>query len=260
MSLTPYFDCITYSGSGGTVSLQAVDVALVGWADRSAVTTGDLVKFDVSPSPTEVGTYSVATDALEWQWVPDDSTVAIWNPGCARHCEIFVDYSGAMYARAYTNGMMKTITVAHIQVTDQLSVTAVPAYGPAGFQARFTAQNSDSAGVNVNNWTFIPDSAGGTMPTSCGSANPCVWNVPVSGTMQATVVVHGRLKKATVHVDVVPCPTSDALLDNPALRRMMDSLWKLSFPNPSNPESWRERNMFVYDSSGTTIGSQSLIR
>jgi hypothetical protein len=35
-SSSPDFDCITHSGSGTTASFEAVDVALVGWANRSS--------------------------------------------------------------------------------------------------------------------------------------------------------------------------------------------------------------------------------
>lgn len=68
-SSQPSFDCFTYSGTAGSVTLQAVEVALAGTADRSAVTTGDIAKFDVGPSPVDVGGFSVSTDELEWQWV-----------------------------------------------------------------------------------------------------------------------------------------------------------------------------------------------
>ena len=42
-------------------------------------------------------------------------------------------------------------------------------------------------------------------------------------------------------------------MDNPKVQPMMDSLWKLSIPNPADPNTWRERFMYVYDSSGTTV-------
>src|SRR5690349_24343901 len=129
------------------------------------------------------------------------------------------------------------VTVAHIQVTDNLTLKATPTYGPANYRATFTATNSDGAGVFNASWSFQPDSGSGTITPSCGSANPCAWNVPQSGTMTVTALVHNRYKKASVHVEVVPCPQGDPFQDNPDFRRLEKTLWDSS--NTAGPNNVR---------------------
>lgn len=90
----------------------------------------------------------------------------------------------------------------------------------------------------------------GSPGSPCGSANPCVWNVPQSGTMQVVALVHNRLKKATAHVDVVPCPTGDPLQDNPTLRRLERTVWDNSNASDQNQSNRVERAGILIDSAG----------
>lgn len=51
-------------------------------------------------------------------------------------------------------------------------------------------------------------------------------HVDSSGPIVLSAYVNGILKKTFVRVDVVACATGDSLLDNPAIRKMLDTMYK----------------------------------
>jgi len=84
------------------------------------------------------------------------------------------------------------------------------------------------------------------------SSTNCTNFVGVSGTVDVLASVNGDTLRVSVHVTVVPCPTKDPNLDNPLVRAKLDSLWLLA-RSGNNKNSWRERAISGYDSSGTLI-------
>lgn len=256
-------DCIVFSAVEGTqLTFSAYDVALSGTVDATSVSSHGLVRFDISPAQADIQGLAVPLDASEWLWTPDDPAdgpPTLVACGGGRHCELFVDASGSMLARAYVNGKLHETPPMHVAVTDRLMLNVDKAYGPVNYRATFVARNSDSTNILVYGWTFVPDDGSASIGVQCptgsqGSQWTCVYAVPKSGTMRIDASVHyNHVVKASSHVAVVPCPTGDSLLDDPSIRRMLDSIWKLSHGGDSNLDIRLERGFATWDSSGTRV-------
>jgi hypothetical protein len=80
----------------------------------------------------------------------------------------------------------------------------------------------------------------------------CTNFVAQSGIVVVTGTVGGTTLTTTVHVAVIPCPTQDSILDNPYIRKDLDSLWRLGWPDTNNATNRIERSALVYrDSLGS---------
>ncbi|HKH93450.1 MAG TPA: hypothetical protein VKA54_16725, partial [Gemmatimonadaceae bacterium] len=98
-STEPFFDCITYSGTGGSMSYETIDVPITGSVSNQNPRTGQIVTFRVQPQVSEIGGLSVALNDIEWLFVADDPADEQpenqWAPaqptGCngARQCDQF---------------------------------------------------------------------------------------------------------------------------------------------------------------------------
>jgi len=224
-STEPFFDCITYSGTGGSMSYETIDVPITGSVSNQNPRTGQIVTFRVQPQLSEIGGLSVALNDIEWLFVADDPSDEQpenqWAPaqptGCngARQCDQFAVYSGTMMARGYSNGKMQETVVGHITIADELTVVAAPASGPAGYTSTATASKTDGSPIDViYGWVFHPDSAPATYTSvpGCGErVNPCVFKPPTSGKIEIHTLIGNRTKQKRAHVTVVP-PSVDLTL------------------------------------------------
>ena len=104
---------------------------------------------------------------------------------------------------------------------------------------------------SVTQWVYT-DSAG-SRACSTVTATSCTIVANASGTVTVTAVVNGEQQTRTQTVTVVPCPTGDAVLDSLAVRKGLDSLWKLSNATDPVTANRQERSMNVYDSAGFTV-------
>ena len=94
-------------------------------------------------------------------------------------------------------------------------------------------------------------SVGSTWADCAPSAQTCTNQIAESGTVEVIATVNGVQRSASVHVKVIPCPTKDSLLNDPYIRRMLDSLWRLSWPDTTNSTNRIERSAFIYLDSTT---------
>lgn len=102
------------------------------------------------------------------------------------------------------------------------------------------------------NWRWVPDSAvaGDSVPCASTASRTCTRVVNSSGTMLLSAYVNGEQQQQSLHVDVVPCPTGDSLLDTPEVRRLEQALWDSSNVTDPNQSNRVERIGAVIDSAG----------
>lgn len=156
-------------------------------------------------------------------------------------------------AAAYTLSGNQTVSVERLD--DRIQLAASPSSGgPRTVTFTPTIPAWDGR-VNTASWTWTPD--GGTAQgVACYTASPCSKSVTTSGTMTFTVsfYAHAAVKAltrvATVHVDVVNCPTGDSVLDHSFVRQGFAALDSAS--NPTGPEDSRVEHVaaVVRDTSG----------
>lgn len=85
------------------------------------------------------------------------------------------------------------------QVTDVAHVVANPVAVHPNQQVTFTASRDDGGNLIVYNWHWQPDAGQpGNATNLCGGGNPCLMNVPGSGTM----LVYTNVGNPTAHVTV----------------------------------------------------------
>jgi hypothetical protein len=69
------------------------------------------------------------------------------------------------------------------KLTDFVHVNASPSHVKANQQVTFTASRDDGGRLDMSSWEWRPSV--GNISGPCGASNPCLMNVPVSGTMIA---------------------------------------------------------------------------
>ena len=242
-----YRDCVRYDvTTPAKLSYSIVDASLTMTASATAVPSRGHVAFDLKADPSTIGQWSLNVQGAEWMWTPDDTarwggprTPTYPTMQCTgnTHCEYWgFDQSGTIQARAYVNGVMKEGPPAHVTVTDSLTLQVDRSSGPANYLATFHAANSDGTNILVTGWTFTPDSGGAPFSVACptyqqGAYWDCPMHVMQSGTMSIRASVHyDHYSTASVHVTVVPCPTDDPVLDDPAIRSAFKGLIDESGP------------------------------
>lgn len=147
-------------------------------------------------------------------------------------------------AASYTLSGNQTISVERLD--PHISLAASPQGGGAPRTVIFTPTvpawdgSIQSGGVS---WTWTPD--GGTAQgVACYTASPCTKSVSTSGTMTLTVAFNAHAgvpkltERATVHVDVVNCPTGESTLDHQPIR---DSLMALLHDSNANDSVFTNR-------------------
>jgi hypothetical protein len=107
-------------------------------------------------------------------------------------------------------------------------------------------QTSSSAQPAVPTTARRLASQGGAWGACSPSSSQCTNFVSESGTVDVLALVNGDTLRATVAVRVVPCPTGDSLLDDPFTRKMLDSLWRLSWPDTTTTANRVERGGYIY--------------
>lgn len=83
-----------------------------------------------------------------------------------------------------------------MKLTDFVHLNASPAYVKANQQVRFTASRDDGGRLDMGSWEWRPSVGSTQWP--CGTANPCLMNVPVSGTMIAHSWAYGDASASVV--------------------------------------------------------------
>jgi hypothetical protein len=263
-------DCVRFSeASPGSITYTPYSVDLTSTGDQPPVTYHGIAKFDIGAATPTINGFTVGVDAPEWLWTPDD-TVKYGKPNPApcgtaytQHCEIYITHSGTMEARAYVNGTMKDAPRMHVTLKDSVYATASPPYGAANYTTTFTVTSTADTAWYFDSWgKFYPDAGGEMWITTCPAmwvttrSQACgPWNVPSSGTAVFFVILHNNYRTtASTHVTVVPCPTKDSLLNDPDIRKKLDSLWRLSWPDTNNLTNRVERSAMIYkDATGKIV-------
>ncbi|MGH7717372.1 MAG: hypothetical protein ACREON_00820 [Gemmatimonadaceae bacterium] len=153
-----------------------------------------------------------------------------------------------------------THTVTLTPMATKLQLAASRTTVLAGDPVTFTASTIDGTGFDVVEWIWVPDQpadggpvlmarigdqrepgsgsatlyADGGPPICVGPTNPCTEPMLQSGTMYVRAVIHwaaGTVEQASVHVDVIPCPTGDSLLDTQWVRDSLRQLLRDSRPD-----------------------------
>jgi plastocyanin len=215
-------------------------------AAPTTVWSGDSVTF--TPR-TPDGT---ALTVQRWEWKPD--TVPGRTTACANGdatCRRPVFESGTMYVIAAV-GSPSTVERGHIHVQarpDSLKMTADPAKIIKGETVTFTVSAKSGRNVVVQAWSWSP---AGTA-VACETADPvCEAVVNGTGTMGALATVGGTQYSASAAVtaDTLDCPTGDALLDDPAVRRGLMKAFGDSYADDPNHANRREQVGAVMEYSG----------
>lgn len=248
--------CYRYSGQGGSVSITPLQGKLVLSVDSTEVASGSTVKFTMDSSVVEGQRLPIVADSV--RWIPDRDSeggeyseaqpqgACTWINPLQSTRRILGD--GRLEIVGRVNGTRHVVSQAVKVRTPHLRLVGSKLSVAKGENVTFTATWSD--GITVTNaevwqWKFRPDS-GTDITGQCGQWNPCTRAIQQSGTMTLTASKNGVLRTARTRVNVVPCPTNDTILDNPKIRKALDSLWKLSDVTAQYP-------MHAYDSLGTTI-------
>ena len=139
------------------------------------------------------------------------------GPTHTDHCERFEDQSLSVAIEPVQADLKltvepSTIDSANAGVTIHFSVTALPA-----------TAGGDSIPLAVTSWIFTPD-GGGSAINNFVNSRSMNWRPPKSGVMCATANVNGATRTRCKHVNVVHCPVSDSLLNDPAMRDSLHAL------------------------------------
>jgi hypothetical protein len=169
--------------------------------------------------------------------VEDDSTL-----GCettsdgyyyqSNYCRIAPQGSGTLHVWAIVNGKLEHKTA---RITaPQLMLEADPPSGASPTTVTFTPKWSDGTAVTqAPNWSWAPDSLPGANVACAWASNrhSCTTDVVASGTMSATITINGKSRVAKTHVSIIPCPLSDPVLNDRAIRTALRSLLERSNPD-----------------------------
>lgn len=233
----------TFTPSGRWTTNGCVDGGQVAISGPAGVEVSPCDNADpYTTQHTFVGSYTAgrSKDYLVQRWGYCGYPAYGWPADC-------VTYSGS-----------QTISVKRL--TADLSLTASPttAVQPGTSITYTAAATPETIGnpavltpFSITQWVYA-DSAGTHGCTSV-TATTCTITANTSGTVTVTAVVNGEQQTRTMSVTVVPCPTGDPILDSAAVRKGLDSLWKLSNPTDPVTANRHERSMNVYDSAGVTV-------
>lgn len=237
-------------------------------ADRSAVPPGRTVTF----TPTLDGVDGVAS---RWVW-RDSSGAQVVDP-CASigsgKCGYAPATSGTMWAYTNSNDSASApVTVRPATLALTASKTSVLAPGE---NVTFTPVGNGT--VVVQGWSFTPD-GGGTPAVSPGStwgqctatAGTCQNLVSQSGTISVVATVDGVQQTASVHVRVVPCPTTEPVLNDSTVRAELVKLISKSGPDlsPGDPNKReyvgdvyrRQDGSFYFVEDALAVGNECTIQ
>lgn len=209
--------------------------------------------------------------AARWLWRGDDATVfAAPCAAQTDACSWVPQSSGTMWAYTATSGgdsASKHVTVSRPTLTLTASKTTVAAPGEDvtftvtasrpvtvlgwSFDTSSSAMNRiASSGPSLSKFSARSNKAARTssqlaVPSSssklasqgsawgnCGpSSQQCTNFIATSGTVDVLASVNGDTVRASVPVNVVPCPTRDAILDSPVIRTAFMNLINVSGPS-----------------------------
>lgn len=257
---TQYSDpCYKYVGTGGSVSITPLQGTLMLNADSTTVSIGSKVRFWIDSSVVEGKSLGIEVDSVNWTPDPEsqggESTQAQKQYACIFSgwpltCLKEILGSGTLEVIAHVNGF-RTVQTKHISVREgALTLIADRQFVGQGDTVTFTPKWSDSAAIQIWDWTFIPDS-GADVTGGCPSYMPiCKRAIKQSGTMRVRVARNGKLRSAHAHVTIIICPTGDNRLDDPNVRKGFAEMWRQSHADsasgsgidPNNPiaTGWRK--------------------
>ena len=86
-----------------------------------------------------------------------------------------------------------------------------------------------SVPIVVLQWRWVPDS-GAAAVVCTNNALTCVRPITAPGTMYVDAAVSGAVQTKSIHLQVVPCPTADSLLNTNGMKSALSAAW-----NGSNP-------------------------
>lgn len=156
----------------------------------------------------------------------------------------------------YPNGP-QTVSVKRLEVPIGMDNDNLARPVPKGTEIEFRwAYPSWALGVpyTIQSWTFYPDSGGDTVYSNDGVTRYKQLLLQVSGRMQVTVLINGRVDTASAYAHVY-CATGDTALDNnPHLEAILDILdqeWHSADPNDSVKDNRREQAGWAYQNAST---------
>jgi hypothetical protein len=253
--------CDTWTGNT-TFEFIRLQSTLTVAVDSSFVVPGSAVEFTWGASPAYVEGQQMPVVVDSTRWIPDPDSLGgspadqptTGNNACdysiqQGHCKRRVIGSGTFVAKVYVNGKRFAGTM-HVSIP-RFRLTPFKKTGAIDRQVTFTPAFDDFAPFTNATWHWVADVGAGQTGECATGVTPCARNVHENGTMTVTVLRGGYPFTASAHVTVVPCAQNDSILDDPAVRKALDSLWKLSRPDTNSVRI--ERGMAVYDSLGTTV-------
>lgn len=243
------------------MSITPLQGTLVLSADSTEVASGSTVTFTIDSSVVEGRRLPIVPDTT--RWIPDADTAggeyseAKPQGACPfssnpLKCAMKIYGDGRLEVVAHVNGFRHVASQAVKVRTAHLRLVASKMSVAKGENVSFTVTWSDGhTPVAVERWQFFPDS-GTDITGYCPNWHTptCTKAIQQSGTMTVSSRRDGALRTARARVNVVPCPTNDTLLDNPRVRKAIDSLVVLGELTSTQP---KERRMEAFDSLGTVV-------
>jgi hypothetical protein len=227
--------------SGQTVSLETFDgKELTVTPSSVAVRRGTAVTFTATSQGSIVPTPNWRFDVDSG--VTNETTACVLYSG-PNPCTVTVMNSGKLRVSKDVQGRMRA-AVANVQVYTSFDLTADRTQVPAGETVSFTPL-LDGAPGEASKWRWRGDSTDVPNPCAAIVNHVCQYAPAQSGTMWAYTAESGG-DSASVHVTVVPCPTTDSLLDTLSIRDSLASFWVNTNASDSIPESHREQKFVMY--------------
>ena len=143
----------------------------------------------VSHCPAVFGTSKELTKTLKTTMY--GAVTARWKGKNWANTSRTCDVSGAPACYRYTGAYNVTITPSF----NTLRLTASSSSVLVGDSVTFTASRSPTGALTLRDWTWVPDDSTIARSNPCGTANPCRFAVPNSGTMYVRAKVSGALEQ-----------------------------------------------------------------